>query len=94
MPIQSLTREDIRLAVGHNLAAVFEGITSGAGSTTTLVDAGDLYGGDDNHIGKHVVITGGASDGDIRQVSDYVASTTTITFAPASTGTAGIIADV
>ena len=58
------------------------GTATGSGSTTTLVDSSltTVIGGNDDHIGKWIVFTSGSNDGDIARVTDYVASTTTLTF--------------
>ena len=82
MAIAGRTREQLRIAIGHNLGAVYESSASSVGTTTTLVD-NTLRGGDDDHNGKWVIITSGALDGVIRQVSDYTVATTTLTVAPA-----------
>ena len=58
------------------------GTATGSGSTTTLVDSSltTVIGGNDDHIGKWIVFTSGSNDGDIARVTDYVASSTTLTF--------------
>ena len=85
--IQSATRKDIRLAVGYNLGAIFEGSTTSASSgATDLVDT-KVRGPDDDHNGKWIVVTSGARDGDISRVTDWVSSTNTFTVTPAFGGT-------
>jgi len=80
--IQGRTRKQLRQSIGYNLGAMRIGTATGTGSTTTLVDASltTVIGGNDDHIGKWIVFTSGNNDGDIARVTDYVASTTTLTF--------------
>ncbi len=80
--IQGRTRKQLRQSIGYNLGAMRIGAATGTGSTTTLVDASltTVIGGNDDHIGKWIVFTSGNNDGDIARVTDYVASTTTLTF--------------
>lgn len=90
MVTQSRTRAQIRQAIGLNLPhgyPFFVRTTTSAGAVggTTLVDA-SLPGGDDEWNGKWIVITSGTNAGEIRRVSDYTASTTTITVGSAFTG--------
>ena len=85
--IQSATREDLRLAVGYNANAVFEGsTTSGSAGTSDIIDT-KLRGGTDEHVGKWIIITSGARDGDTSQVSAYNATTFTLTLRPVLGGT-------
>ena len=81
--IQGRTRKELRQSIGYNLGAMRIGTATGTGSTTTLVDASltTVIGGNDDHVGKWIVFTSGNNDGDIARVTDYVASTTTLTFA-------------
>ena len=81
--IQGRTRKELRQSIGYNLGAMRIGTATGTGSTTTLVDASltTVIGGNDDHVGKWIVFTSGDNDGDIARVTDYVASTTTLTFA-------------
>ena len=85
---QSKTREDLRKAIGRNLGKMVTGTTSGSGSTTTAVDA-TLFGGDDEYIGSYIRITSGDNDGTTRRITDYTASTGTITFAAVGATVAG-----
>ena len=81
--VQGRTRAQLRQSIGYNLGATLVSSASGTGSTTTIVDD-TLVGGDDNHIGKWVVFNDvSASTVEISRVSDYVASTTTLTVSPA-----------
>ena len=81
--VQGRTRAQLRQSIGYNLGATQVSSASGTGSTTTIVD-NTLVGGDDNHIGKWVVFNDvSASTVEISRVSDYVASTTTLTVSPA-----------
>ena len=81
--VQGRTRAQLRQSIGYNLGAILVSSASGTGSTTTIVDD-TLVGGDDNHIGKWVVFNDvSASTVEISRVSDYVASTTTLTVSPA-----------
>jgi len=81
--VQGRTRAQLRQSIGYNLGAIQVSSASGTGSTTTIVD-NTLVGGDDNHIGKWVVFNDvSASTVEISRVSDYVASTTTLTVSPA-----------
>jgi len=80
--IQGRTRKQLRQSIGYNLGVMRIGTATGSGSTTTLVDSSltTVIGGNDDHIGKWIVFTSGSNDGDIARVTDYVASTTTLTF--------------
>ena len=82
---QGRSREEIAVAIGENLGAIFLSTMTAQGTTTTLIDS-TLVGGDDDHNGRWVRFTSGANDGRIRRVSDYVASSTTVTID--ATGTA------
>ena len=91
MPIlQARTREEIRVAIGHNLGAV-ELITAAvAGSTTTFLADG-LFGGNDDHNGKWIQLTGPTNnDGVTARVVDSAVSDyrTTLTVFPAITAPA------
>ena len=81
--IQGRTRKEIRQSVGNNLGSIFISTATG-GSTSTVVDTAltTVVGGNDDHIGKWLVFTSGALDGTIVRVTDYVASSTTLTFQP------------
>jgi hypothetical protein len=81
--VQGRTRAQLRQSIGYNLGAVYVSSASGNGTTTTIVD-NTLTGGDDNHIGKWVVFNdASASTVEISRVSDYTASSTTLTLSPA-----------
>ena len=87
--VQSRTREQIRRSIAANLDQLPAGSANGSGSTTTLLDT-TLLGGDDQYNGWWIVFTSGTNDGTIRRISDYTASTGTITWvtaASASTAT-------
>ena len=77
--IQSRTREQIRRSVAANLDQLPAGTATGNGSTTTLLDT-TLLGGDDHYNGWWIVFTSGTNDGSIKRISDYTASTGTITW--------------
>ena len=81
--IQGRTRKELRQSIGYNLGAMRLGSATDTGSTTTIIDASltTVIGGNDDHIGKWIVFTSGNNDGDIARVTDYVASSTTLTFA-------------
>tara|TARA_R100000963_G_scaffold6859_1_gene4670 strand:- start:1945 stop:3423 length:1479 start_codon:yes stop_codon:yes gene_type:complete len=81
--VQGRTRAQLRQSVGYNLGAVYVSSASGTGLDTTIVDD-TLTGGDDNYIGKWVVFNDvSASTVEVSRVSDYTASTTTLTVSPA-----------
>ena len=87
--IQSATREDIRLAVGYNCNAVFEGsTTSGSAGATDIIDT-KLRGAANDPLfaGKWVIITSGARDGDTAVVTSNTATPVTLTVSPALGGT-------
>ena len=75
MPLLSCqTRQDLRVEVGKNLGAVYLGIMSGSGSTSTVIDS-TLRGGNDTHNGKHLWFTGPSNnDGTYRRVDDFAAA--------------------
>ena len=87
--VRSRTREEIRRSIASNLDQLPTSKASGNGSTTTLLD-NTLLGGDDHYNGWWIVFISGTNDGSIRRISDYTASTGTITWvtaASASTAT-------
>ena len=82
--LQGRTRAQLRQSIGYNLGAVYVSSASGNGHAdkNTIVD-NTLTGGDDNHNGKWVVFNdANGTSGQVTRVSDYVASTTTLTVAP------------
>ena len=66
------TREQIRVAIGYNLGAVFLS-TADSGDSASVVD-GQARGNVDTENGKWIVATSGGNDGEIRQVIDTVVS--------------------
>ena len=81
--LQGRTRAQLRQSIGYNLGAIYVSSASSNGSTTTVVD-NTLVGGDDNHNGKWVIFNDAdGTSGQTTRVSDYVASTTTMTVSPA-----------
>ena len=66
------------------------GTTSGSGSTTTALDT-TLFGGDDEYNGGYIRFTSGTYDGTTRRITDYTASTGTITFAAVAGTIAGSV---
>jgi hypothetical protein len=91
--IQGRTRKEIRQSVGYNLGSVYVSTATG-GNTSTVVDTSltTVIGGDNDHIGKWIVFTSGGLDGTIARVTDYVASTTTLTFQPTAGSSASGLA--
>jgi hypothetical protein len=87
--IQGRTRKELRQSIGYNLGSVYVSTATG-GSSSTVVDTSltTVVGGNDDHIGKWLVFTSGALDGTIARVTDYVASTTTLSFQPTASATA------
>ena len=81
--IQGRTREQIRQDIGHALGAITVSSASSNGTTGTLIDSSLAIGGDDTFNGKWIRFTSGDDDGAIRRVTDYVASTYTMTLLPA-----------
>ena len=69
-----MSREDIRLAVGHNCDAVFEGSTTSASVGTDDIIDRKLRGGTNDQAGKHIIVTSGARDGDTSQVFSNTAA--------------------
>ena len=83
--LQGRTRAQLRQSIGYNLGAVYVSSASGNGHAdkNTIVD-NTLTGGDDNHNGKWVVFNDAdGTSGQVTRVSDYVASSTTLTVSPA-----------
>jgi hypothetical protein len=78
---QSTSRKDLRQAIGRLTGKMERRTASSNGSTTTIVDS-SLPGGDNEHNGKRAVLHDGNNAGAIKRVTDYVASTTTLTIAP------------
>ena len=87
---QSKTLEDLRKTVGRNLGKMVTGTTSGSGSTTTALDS-TLFGGDDEYNGSYIRFTSGTYDGTTRRITDYTASTGTMTFAAVAGTIAGSV---
>ena len=87
MPIQTATREDIRLAVGYNTNAVFEGSTTSASAGTSDIIDTKLRGAANDFAGKWVIITSGARDGDTAVVTSNTATPVTLTVSPVLGGT-------
>ena len=81
--IQGRTREQLRQHVGYALGAIYVSSASSNGTTGTLIDNTLVIGGDDTFNGKWIRFTSGDDDGAIRRVTDYVASTYTMTLLPA-----------
>lgn len=77
-PLQ--TRLDLRQAIARHLGDCWTG-TATSGSSSTLVDA-SLAGMDDEFRGGYVYLTGGTGRDQERRITDYVASTGTVTVAP------------
>ena len=78
--IAGRTREQLRVAVGLNLGAIYvSSATTTASSTTTLIDA-TLAGGDGVFNGDYLVFTSGSNAGVIQKITGYVQSTFTLTF--------------
>ena len=77
---QSKTLEDLRKAVGRNLGKMVTGTTTATGTNTTARDT-KLFGGDDEYNGSYIRLTSGTYDGTTHRITDYTASTGTMTFA-------------
>jgi len=76
----SKTLKDLRQAVGRNLGKMVTGTTTATGTNTTARDT-KLFGGDDEYIGSYIHLTSGTYDGTTHRITDYTASTGTMTFA-------------
>ena len=85
--IQSATREEIRISVGYNCHAMFEGSTTSASAGTSDIIDTKLRGGLNDYAGKWVIITSGARDGDQSKVSSNTATPVTLTVSPVLGGT-------
>jgi len=86
--IQGRTRKQLRQAVGYNLGAIKTGTATATGSTTTLIDTNELLGGDDTYNGKMIIVNDNSSTAQVTKfISDYTASSNTITFTASSFGT-------
>ncbi len=71
---------------GHTLGnLVLASGTSDSGSTTTMVDAARTEADDDYWNGAIILFTSGNIAGQARVITDFVAATDTVTFAPATT---------
>ena len=81
--IQGRTREQLRQHVGYALGAIYVSSASSNGGTGTLIDNTLVIGGDDTFNGKGIRFTSGDDDGAIRRVTDYTASSYTMTILPA-----------
>ena len=85
--IQGRTRDQLRQHVGYALGAIYVSSASSNGGTGTLIDNTLVIGGDDTFNGKWIRFTSGDDDGAIRRVTDYTASTYTLTILPALSAT-------
>ncbi len=89
MPVtQGRTREQIRVAVGENIGAVYLGKVTGQGSGANQTDFDDalLQGGDDDYNGKWWLGTGPSNnDGVESRVADFVDTNERVTITPAVT---------
>lgn len=85
--IQSVDREAVRLAVGYNANAVFEGSTTSASAGTSDIIDTKLRGAANDYAGKWVIITSGARDGDTAIVTSNTATPVTLTVSPVLGGT-------
>ena len=82
--LQGRTRAELRQSIGYNLGAIYVSSSSGNGHAdkNTIVDS-TLVGGDDNHNGKWVIFNDAdGTSGQTTRVSDYTASSTTLTLSP------------
>jgi len=76
----SKTLTDLRRSVGRNLGKMVTGTTTATGTNTTARDT-KLFGGDDEYIGSYIHLTDGTYNGTTHRITDYTASTGTMTFA-------------
>jgi hypothetical protein len=81
MPVmQSQTKEEVRLSIGYNVDAVFEGSTTAASpDDKTLIDT-KLRGVDNDANGAWILVTSGARDGDISRTIDSTNDTANNTY--------------
>ncbi len=70
------------------LRSLLTGTADAGGSSTTMVDAARTEA-DDVHVGNWILFTSGAVANQVRLITDFVASTDTMTFAPAATASIG-----
>ena len=82
-----MTREEIRISVGYNTNAMFEGSTTSASAGTTDIIDTKLRGAVGDFGGKWVIITSGARDGDTAIVTSSTVTPVTLTVSPALGGT-------
>jgi G:T/U-mismatch repair DNA glycosylase len=85
--IQGRTREQLRQHVGYALGAIYVSSASSNGGTGTLIDNTLVIGGDDTFNGKWIRFTSGDDENAIRRVTDYTASSSTLTILPALSAT-------
>ena len=85
--IQGRTREQLRQHVGYALGAIYVSSASSNGTTGTLIDNTLAIGGDDTFNGKWIRFTSGDDENAIRRVTDYTASSYTLTILPALSAT-------
>ena len=76
----SKTLTYLRRSVGRNLGKMVTGTTTATGTNTTARDT-KLFGGDDEYIGSYIHLTDGTYNGTTHRITDYTASTGTMTFA-------------
>jgi hypothetical protein len=75
----------------RSTSIVFESTATGAGTTTTLVDSALTTLPDDHLNGLWIEFTDGSHEYQVRQITDFVASTGTITFSPALSSGPGTV---
>ena len=84
--IQSKNRAELRQSIGYQLGACTVGTATADGDLTTFKDTVNLFGGDDEYNGSWVVVTDATDNTvNIRRITDYASSTSTITVSPALT---------
>lgn len=92
MAIYNNTLDDLVITTGRlYLHDLWSGTTTGAGSTTTLVDANNRVEDDDyfQNLNAQLYIRSGTYAGSTRRITDFANSTGTVTFAPALAGAPG-----
>jgi hypothetical protein len=76
-------REELRQSIADICGEVIIGECTSNGSTTTVIDSQNLYGGADDYKGQEILMTSGDAEGDKSRVIDYNPVSHKLTLSPA-----------
>ena len=70
LPIDSMTRKEIRQAIGYGAGLIYVGAATATGSTSTIRD-NMIYGGENDYGGRDLITTSGTNIGLVRKVKSF-----------------------